>query len=104
MKAYMRHILALFAAVFGAQASFDHQAEAQSPADSQAWASAKADGTRRAYETYLSAFPIGQHAREAFTKIIQLSSDQDLSADLEEFVEGDVFSIQPAGGSIAGLY
>ncbi|MGH1478331.1 MAG: hypothetical protein ACRBM6_06325 [Geminicoccales bacterium] len=103
MKAYVRHFIALFAAVFGSQASVGNQAEAQSPADGQAWASAKAEGTRRAYESYLSEFPVGEHAREAFTKIIQLSSDPELS-DVEEFVEGEVFSIQPAGGGIGGLY
>ncbi len=104
MKAYVRHILALVAAVFGSQASVENRAEAQSPADSQAWATAKAEGTRQAYEFYLSAFPVGHHAREAFTKIIQLSSDSAGNVDLEEFSEGDVFSIQPAGGSLAGLY
>lgn len=105
MKAYVRHVLALFAAVFGSQASVDNQAEAQSPAESQAWASAQAEGTKQAYKSYLSAFPIGGHAREAFTKIIQLTSDLGYTASVEEFVEGDVFSIQSSsGGGIASLY
>ena len=110
MKAYVRHFLALFAAVFGSQVSVGNQAKAQDPAESQAWESARSEGTRQAYESYLSAFPIGDHAREAFTKIIQLSSDPQLTADQErcldgdDFVNCDVFSIQPAGGGIAGLY
>lgn len=107
MKAYVRHMLALLAAVFGSQASVGTKAEAQDSTESQAWASAEADGTKQAYEVYLSSFPIGSHAREAFTKIIQLSSDQGVARNLEEFTDGDVFSIQSrseGGGSLSSLY
>jgi hypothetical protein len=107
MKAYVRHLLALFAAVFGSQASVPNQAGAQSPAESQAWASAKADGTRQAFEAYLSEYPIGDHAREAFTRIIQLTSDLGYTGEIEEFSDGDVFSIQSSGsggGGLAALY
>ena len=105
MKAYVRHMLALFAALFGSQASVGNQAVAQNPAENQAWAAAQADGTKQAYEAYLAAYPIGSHAREAFTRIIQMTSDLGYSTDLEEFSEGDVFSLQSAtGAGVAGLY
>lgn len=104
MKAYMRHILALLATVFGSQAALDNQSRAQNPAESQAWDAARAEGTRRAYESYLAAYPVGQHAREAFTRIVQMSGDADLSSNVEELIEGDVFSILPTGGGVRGAY
>lgn len=106
MKVYVRHILALLATVFGSQASIATKAAAQDSAESQAWAAAQSAGTKQAYEVYLSSFPIGSHSREAFTKIVQLSSDRGLARNLEEFSDGDVFSIQSqsTGGGVSSLY
>jgi len=108
MKAYMRHMLALLAAVFGSQASVGMKAEAQDSAENQAWTSAKTEDTKQAYEIYLSTYPVGNHAREAFTKIIQLSSDQDgavAARSLEELGDGDVFFSQPIrGAKLSSLY
>ena len=107
MKAYVRHMLAFLAAVFGSQASIGMKAEAQDSAESQAWASAKDEDTKQAYEIYLSTYPIGAHAREAFTKIIQLSNDQEkgIARSLEELGDGDVFLIQPVRGArLSSLY
>ncbi len=107
MKAYVRHMLAFLAAVFGSQASVGMKAEAQDSAENQAWTSAKAEDTKQAYEIYLSSYPIGMHAREAFTKIIQLSSDQEkgIARSLEELGDGDVFFSQPIkGAKLSSLY
>ena len=104
MKAYMRHILALFATVFGAQMSVGDRAEAQDVNESQAWAAAEADGSRRAFEDYLASFPVGAHAREAFARIIQLSNGDQPSAACDDFAGDGVFCVETVTGSVPALY
>lgn len=104
MKAYMRHILALFATVFGAQASVGDRAEAQEAGEARAWAEAQADGSRRAFEDYLASFPVGTHAREAFARIIQLSDGDTPAAACDDFAGDDVFCAQTITGVVPALY
>jgi phosphoglucomutase len=45
---------------------------AQAPsADDAAWAAARDAGTAEAYQGYLEAFPAGEHAEEAFRRLIE---------------------------------
>lgn len=74
MKAYIRHLLALFATFFGSQASMTPSTYAQTP-EAEAWADAKAAGTLKAMEDYLARYPVGPYSREAFREIIRLSND-----------------------------
>jgi len=104
MKAYMRHILALFATVFGAQASVGDRAEAQDGNEAQAWAAAEADGSRQAFEDYLANFPVGSHARQAFARIIQLSDGEQPLTECEDFAGDDVFCTETVTGTLPSLY
>lgn len=40
-------------------------------ADDAAWERAKAEGNLEAYQRYLSEFPLGAHAAEAFQRIVE---------------------------------
>lgn len=48
--------------------------------DSAAFDAAKSAGTREAFESYLSSYPFGKHAADAFRSIIDL----DVAAALDE--------------------
>ena len=74
MKEYIRHIVAIFAAFFGSQATVSPISKAQDQ-ESQIWAQAESAGTIRAYEDYLAEYPVGRYSREAFVKILRLSKD-----------------------------
>ncbi len=78
MKAYIRHLVAMFATFFGSQAAMTPDTAAQDQAgqdrEAQEWAAAKSTGTLKALEDYLARNPAGTYSREAFREIIRLST------------------------------
>lgn len=73
MKAYIRHLVAMFATFFGSQAAMAPGAVAQDQ-EAQEWAAAKSEGTLKALEDYLARNPVGPYSREAFREIIRRSN------------------------------
>lgn len=78
MKAYIRHLIAMFATFFGSHAAMTSNAAAQNQAgqdrEAQEWAAAKSTGTLKALEDYLARNPAGTYSRDAFREIIRLSN------------------------------
>ncbi len=72
----MRWMATMYASVkalmIAALAGQSGAAEAQSPsADDRAWESVKATGSAEACQQYLSDFPAGTHAEEAFRCLVE---------------------------------
>ena len=78
MKAYIRHLVAMFATFFGSHAAMTSDTAAQDQTgqdrEAQEWAAAKSAGTLKALEDYLARNPAGTYSRQAFREIIRLSS------------------------------
>lgn len=109
MKAYIRHLLAVFATFFGSQASMTPSAIGQDQ-EAQEWAEAKSAGTLKAFEDYLARNPVGPYSRDAFREIIRLSNGDfgDVPA-VDEICKTDPSLVDPAllddaYCSVAALY
>lgn len=107
MKAYIRHLVAMFATFFGSQAAMTPGAFAQDQ-DAQEWAAAKSEGTLKALEDYLARHPVGPYSREAFREIIRLSNggsdDIDKALRCEDIVDGDPLLSDNAYCAVGALY
>jgi len=71
----------MIAALAGGSGGAAPQAYAQSSPDREAaeWNTARGVGTAAAYQRYLEQFPVGEHAGDAFRRIIELTIDPDAS-------------------------
>lgn len=106
MKAYIRHLVAMFAAFFGAQTSVTPSAVAQNQdQDGLEWGEAKAAGTLEALEGYLARYPVGPYSREAFREIIRRTNCDDPGVPgCEDIGGGDPILPPNPYPSVSALY
>jgi hypothetical protein len=84
----------VIAALAGGSVGAATQLHAQSSPDREAaeWNTAIGVGTAEAYQRYLEQYPMGQHAGDAFRRIIELTIDPDATFEGPGAGPGDVSS------------